>query len=66
MIETKSFFISEDIRNDLKNLDINNVSLIIDFAAVHREPGHKEEYFNTNVVGSNNICNFAENKNCKI
>lgn len=66
LIETKKvFFISEDIRNDLKNLDINNVSLIIDFAAVHREPGHKkEEYFNTNVVGSNNICNFAENKNC--
>ena len=62
----KVFFINSDIRNNLINLDIENISLIADFAAVHREPGHKEdEYFNTNVVGSNNICKFAENGNCR-
>ena len=62
---TKVFFINGDIRNDLINLDINNISLIVDFAAIHREPGHREEeYFNTNVVGSNNICDFAKNRNC--
>lgn len=61
----KVFFINSDIRNNLINLDIKNINLIADFAAVHREPGHKEdEYFNTNVVGSNNICKFAENENC--
>ena len=59
-------FIKSDVRQSLNNLNIKNVDLIVDFAAVHREPGHKDhEYFETNVEGSKNICNFAESTYCK-
>lgn len=59
-------FIKGDVRQNLDNLSIKNVDLIVDFAAVHREPGHKDhEYFETNVEGSKNICNFADHTNCK-
>jgi GlcNAc-P-P-Und epimerase len=59
-------FIKSDVRQSLNNLNIKNVDLIVDFAAVHREPGHKDyEYFETNVEGSKNICNFAESTFCK-
>jgi nucleoside-diphosphate-sugar epimerase len=38
---------------------------IFNFAAVHREPGHKPaEYFDTNLAGARNVCAFAEATNC--
>jgi len=62
----KIIFIQKDIRESLVNLDIKDVDLIIDLAAIHKEPGHNEiEYFQTNVNGSKNICEFAKNVNCK-
>jgi len=62
----KIIFIQKDIRESLLNLDIRDVDLIIDFAAIHKEPGHNEiEYFQTNVNGSKNICEFANYVNCK-
>ena len=55
--------------NIKKKISLNvkgNVTLIADFAAVHREPGHsKNEYYDTNVKGSENICEFAKYTNCK-
>ena len=58
--------IMKDIRKDLTNIDISQVDTIYDFAAVHREPGHIDsEYFETNVVGSKNICKFADHYKCK-
>lgn len=42
-----------------------NISLIANFAAVHREPGHKpEEYFKTNVLGAENVCLWADLIGC--
>ena len=39
--------------------------VMVNLAAVHREPGHeKEEYFETNVSGARNICQLAEAVNC--
>ncbi len=36
------------------------VELVVNLAAIHREPGHKEhEYFETNLPGAENICNWA-------
>lgn len=36
-------------------------SWIYNLAAIHREPGHlREEYFDTNIKGANNVNNFAE------
>jgi len=59
-------FIKFDVRQNLTQLSIQNVDIIADFAAIHREPGHLDhEYFDTNVNGSNNICNFAKQVNCQ-
>lgn len=40
-------------------------SWIFNFAAVHREPGHEaHEYFDTNLSGAHNVCDFAEAVGC--
>ena len=37
------------------------VGLIANFAAVHREPGHEDyEYFECNLLGAENVCDWAE------
>ncbi|HEX3099442.1 MAG TPA: NAD(P)-dependent oxidoreductase [Patescibacteria group bacterium] len=42
-----------------------DIDLIVNLAAVHKEPGHKaEEYFLTNIPGAENICAWAEQVNC--
>ena len=59
-------FIRADVRQNLNFLKFNDINLIIDCSAIHREPGHKnEEYFETNVTGSKNIINFAKINNCR-
>lgn len=59
-------FINRDVRQSIGALGINNeISLIANFAAVHREPGHEDrEYFETNLMGAQNICSFAEEAGC--
>ena len=43
-----------------------NVTLVANFAAVHREPGHEDsEYFETNLYGAENVCAWAEAAGCK-
>jgi nucleoside-diphosphate-sugar epimerase len=59
-------FVNIDIRDEITFSFYDKISLIVDFAAIHREPGHHEkEYFETNVNGSKNICKFANKINCK-
>jgi len=42
-----------------------HISLIANFAAVHREPGHLDhEYFDCNIAGAENVCKWAEKNNC--
>jgi GlcNAc-P-P-Und epimerase len=42
-----------------------NPDLIVNLAAVHKEPGHKaEEYFLTNLPGAENVCDWANQVNC--
>ncbi len=39
--------------------------VIVNLAAIHREPGHRpEEYFETNVAGARNVCRLAEESGC--
>ena len=41
------------------------IDLIINLAAIHQEPGHKNtEYFDTNILGAENITKFAEKVGC--
>jgi GlcNAc-P-P-Und epimerase len=60
-------YLNADIRSPLLSLKIEgNVSLIANFAAIHREPGHDiREYFETNLLGAENVCKFAEKIGCE-
>lgn len=41
-------------------------NLIVNLAAVHREPGHAaHEYFETNLRGAENVCNYAMETGCE-
>lgn len=41
------------------------VDLIVNLAAVHREPGHlPHEYYETNLLGAENVCAWAEQIGC--
>lgn len=43
----------------------SKVDLIVNLAAVHKEPGHSaNEYFETNIPGAENVCSWAEKVNC--
>ena len=60
-------FVYCDVRNSI--IDNSLLSLtptwIFNFAAVHREPGHEpEEYFQTNLLGAHNICDYARKVGC--
>ena len=56
--------IAADVRKPI-DIDISNVSLIFNYAAIHREPGHEPvEYFETNIKGADNVVSFAEKLNC--
>jgi nucleoside-diphosphate-sugar epimerase len=40
--------------------------VIVNLAAIHREPGHRpEEYFETNLSGARNVCRLAESVACR-
>lgn len=58
-------FVRGDVRKEIE-LDISDpVGLIVNFAAVHREPGHEDwEYFKTNLYGAENVTAWAEKVGC--
>lgn len=55
-----------DVRQKIHINCADNVSIIFNFAAIHREPGHQDsEYFETNLLGAKNVCDYAEAVNCQ-
>lgn len=64
--DPRMVFVSGDVRNSLDWFSPpESVSLIANFAAVHREPGHQEkEYYETNLLGAENVCAWAEKMHC--
>ena len=60
-------FLEGDVRKSLMKLEIiDEIALIANFAAIHREPGHEDpEYFETNLLGAENVCQFAERVGCE-
>jgi nucleoside-diphosphate-sugar epimerase len=59
-------YVNLDVRKpeDLAKLP-QDCDLIANFAAVHREPGHREhEYFDTNIRGAENVCHYADKASC--
>lgn len=54
-----------DVREEISWQPNDKVALIANFAAVHREPGHEDfEYYETNLLGAENICAWAERVGC--
>ncbi len=50
-----------DVRNSIEmSGEFGKDSLIFNFAAIHRTPGHPDHaYFETNICGAENVCDFA-------
>lgn len=60
-------YIASDVRSPLIHDSLpKSADLVFNFAAVHREPGHEPlEYFETNLRGAENVCQWAEAVGCK-
>jgi GlcNAc-P-P-Und epimerase len=62
----RASFVHGDVRNNdwYKQLP-QQVDLIFNLAAIHREPGHLPfEYFETNLCGADNVCTWAAAAHC--
>jgi len=58
--------VNGDVRQAIAWKPSEQIELIANFAAVHREPGHEDfEYFDTNLAGAENVCNWADEIDCK-
>ena len=63
--EKRIFFFEVDILKEMPNLNVA-FDVIINLAAVHREPGHEShEYYETNLQGSENTIKYADMNGCK-
>lgn len=53
-----------DVRKKIQ-IEALHISVIANFAAIHREPGHLPlEYFETNIAGAENVCAWASAVTC--
>lgn len=55
-----------DVRDQIPlSLTPSMPTWIFNLAAIHREPGHiRQEYFETNLAGARNVCDFASATGC--
>lgn len=60
-------FVHVDVREKIASEALPaGADLIVNLAAVHREPGHRpSEYFETNLLGAENVCAWAERIGCE-
>ncbi len=59
-LKSKKEFLDVRQRIELDE-EFSSDDIIINLAAVHTTPGHPDyEYFETNILGANNVCDFAE------
>jgi nucleoside-diphosphate-sugar epimerase len=63
--DSKIVFLKNDVRSPVQFDPVEDVVLIANFAAIHREPGHEDhEYYQTNLLGAENVCEWAEKIGC--
>jgi len=60
-------FCQLDVRQPIIHAELPaQADLIVNLAAVHREPGHEpHEYFATNLPGAEHVCTWAEQVDCQ-
>lgn len=57
--------VNADVRQAITWQPAEPVTLIANFAAVHREPGHLDvEYYETNLLGAEHVCEWATKVGC--
>ena len=57
--------ITGDVKETINWNPAEPINLIANFAAVHREPGHEDyEYFECNLLGAENVCEWATRIGC--
>ncbi|MDP9954619.1 nucleoside-diphosphate-sugar epimerase [Epilithonimonas hungarica] len=63
----KAIYINCDVRKSIElDVPITSNDIVINLAAVHTTPGHPDhEYFETNILGAENVTAFAERHNVK-
>jgi len=61
-MSTKYYYIQGDVREKIENVNpVNLPSVIYNLAAINKTPWHQDkEYFETNIKGAENVCNFAK------
>lgn len=59
-------YVPVNVNSPIRQADLpDHADLIVNLAAVHREPGHEaEEYFATNLPGAEQVCAWAEQVRC--
>jgi nucleoside-diphosphate-sugar epimerase len=58
--------IEGDVKKFIDWMPDEKIDLVANFAAVHREPGHESyEYYECNLLGAENVCDWAERIDCK-
>lgn len=65
--DTRISYVQVDVRTspDTWLLPSDSIDLIVNLAAVHREPGHStHEYFETNLLGAEHVCKYSEDVSC--
>jgi len=64
-IKKDLYFELSDVRENASfDIESNSETIIINLAAVHKTPGHpNKDYFDTNIKGAENVCDFARDKN---
>lgn len=62
----KVIFVAHDIRKPVPaGLLPERADTAFNLAAIHREPGHRpQEYFETNLLGAENVCSWASDVGC--
>lgn len=64
--ESRIIEIRGDVRQEITWTPDEHIDLVANFAAVHREPGHEPfEYYETNLLGAENVCAWANLIACK-
>lgn len=57
--------IEGDVKRSINWIPPETIDLVANFAAVHREPGHEGyEYYECNLLGAENVCDWAERVGC--
>lgn len=66
LIDGRVRYLDMDVREYIAGDGLpNHCGLACNFAAVHREPGHADrEYFETNIKGAENVCDWADRVGC--